>query len=31
MVERRALYEHSEQCAEDAAENWVDELIQLNG
>ncbi len=31
MVERRALYEHSETYAENAAENWVDELIQLNG
>ena len=27
MVERRELYEHNEQYAENAAENWVDAII----
>ena len=27
MVERRELYKHTEQYAEDAAENWVDKVI----
>ena len=31
LVERRNVFGHSEQYAEDVAENWVDEIIQLNG
>lgn len=31
LVERRNLWEFSETYAENAAENWVDEIIQLNG
>ena len=31
LVERRNLWEYSEAYAESAAENWVDEIIQLNG
>jgi hypothetical protein len=30
LVERRALYEHSETYAENAAENFVDEVMTLN-
>jgi hypothetical protein len=31
LVERRELYEHSEEYAENAAENYVDGVMQLNG
>jgi hypothetical protein len=31
MIERRELYEHSEEYAENAAENYVDGVMQLNG
>ena len=31
MIERRDMFVHSEQYAEDAAENFVDGVMQLNG
>jgi|TARA_R110000796_G_scaffold155794_2_gene272372 ABC-type polar amino acid transport system ATPase subunit len=31
MVERREMYSHSETYAENAAENYVDGVMQLNG
>ena len=31
LMERRNLFEYSEQYAEDAAENWVLNVIQING
>tara|TARA_B100001113_G_scaffold269569_1_gene224306 strand:- start:1909 stop:2115 length:207 start_codon:yes stop_codon:yes gene_type:complete len=31
LIETRNVFGHSEQYAEDLAENWVDEIIQLNG
>ena len=31
LMERRNLFEHNEQYAEDAAENWVLNIIQING
>ena len=31
MIERRDMFGHSEQYAEDAAENFVDGVMQLNG
>jgi len=31
LVEKRALYEHSEVYAENAAENFVDEVMTLHG
>jgi hypothetical protein len=31
MVERREMYTHNEEYAENAAENYVDGVMQLNG
>ena len=31
LIETRNVFGHSETYAENVAENWVDEIIQLNG